>query len=52
MFYSLQKDLSSGILHVPIGNDLSPALKGIMVGNQIGINLSFDHNSCILGSNG
>jgi hypothetical protein len=46
-----QKDLSKGVLHAPIIDHLTLALKGFVVGNQI-INLtpnpSFDHNSCIL----
>jgi hypothetical protein len=52
--YSPQKDLSNGVLHAPIGDHLALALKGFMVRNQIPNltpNLSFDHNSCILGLN-
>ncbi len=47
--YSLEKDLSK-LYHAPIGNHLTPALRGFMVKNQIP-NLIFtpyfDHNSCI-----
>jgi hypothetical protein len=37
---------------VPIGDDLTPALKGLMIENQIGIDFSFNHNSCISCLNG
>jgi hypothetical protein len=50
--YSLQNHLSNGVLHAPIGDDLTLVLKGLMIESQIGIDLSFDHNSCILGLNG
>ncbi len=54
LYYSPQKDLSNSVLHVPIKNHLSLALRGFVVGNQIfnlAPDLSFDHNSCILGIN-
>ncbi len=50
IYYSLQKDLFNNVLHAPIDNLLTPALRGFVVENQI-YNLtlgpSFDHNSCI-----
>jgi hypothetical protein len=50
IYYNPQKDLSSIVLHNPIKDHLTPALRGFVVGNQI-LNLtpnpSFDHNSCI-----
>jgi hypothetical protein len=52
MFSNLQKDLSNGVLHAPIGDDLTPALKVFVVGNQIGIELFFYHNLFIFGLNG
>jgi hypothetical protein len=48
--YSLQKDLSKGVLHAPIGDHLIFALKGFLVRSQIPnliFGLSFDHNSYI-----
>jgi hypothetical protein len=33
--YSPQKDISNGVLHTPIKNHLTPALKGFVVKNQI-----------------
>jgi hypothetical protein len=48
--YSFQKYLSNGVLFAPIGNHLTPTLRGFVIGSQI-LNLtpdpSFDHNSCI-----
>ncbi len=47
--YSLQKNLSKGVYHAPIGAHLTPAFKGLVVKSQIP-NLTpapfFDHNSC------
>jgi hypothetical protein len=49
-----QKDISNGLLHTPIKDHLTLALRGFVIGNQIP-NLtpipSFDHNSCIAGLN-
>jgi len=53
--YKPQKGLSSSVLHVPIGDDLTPTVRGFVVGSQIPNltpNLYFDHNSCISSSNG
>jgi hypothetical protein len=48
--YCPEKDLSNGVLHAPIRNDLTPTLRGFVVGSQI-LNLTlgvvWDHNSCI-----
>ncbi len=52
--YNPQKDLSNNVLHAPIGDHLTFALKGFMVENQISnliLGPSFDHNSCISGLN-
>jgi hypothetical protein len=35
IFYNLEKDLSNGVLHAPIRNDLTPTLRGFVVGSQI-----------------
>jgi hypothetical protein len=52
--YSPQKYLSNGVSHALIGDHLTLAIRGFMVGSQIP-NLtpcpSFDHNSCILSLN-
>jgi hypothetical protein len=37
IFYSLQKNLFNSVLHAPIRDDLSPALRGFAVKNQIEI---------------
>jgi hypothetical protein len=50
--YSPQNDLSNGVLHVPIGDDLTPTLRGFVVESQIPnltLDFSFDCNSCISG---
>ncbi len=50
IFYSFQKNLSKGVLHAPIEDHLTPALRGFAIRSQIP-NLTpnpyFDHNSCI-----
>jgi hypothetical protein len=52
--YNPQKDLSNNVLHASIGDNLTFALRGFVVGNQI-LNLTpilfFYHNSCISGLN-
>jgi hypothetical protein len=51
--YSFQNDLSKNVLHTPIKDHLTSILKGF-VRNQIHnltSELSFDHNSSILGLN-
>ncbi len=48
--YSPQKVLSNGVLHAPIKDHLTFALKGFVVGSQnfnLTPTLSFDHSSCI-----
>jgi hypothetical protein len=48
--YNSQKDLSNGVLHAPIGDDLTFFLKGFVVKSQVPNltpNPSFDHNLCI-----
>jgi len=54
MTYSSQKDLSNGLLHAPIKDHSTFALRGFVFESQIP-NLtpgpSFDHNTCILGLN-
>jgi hypothetical protein len=35
IFYSPQKILSNGLLHISIENDLTPILKAFVVGSQI-----------------
>jgi hypothetical protein len=53
--YSLQQDLFNGVFFSPIGDDLTPDLRGFVVESQIGnltLDLSFDHNSCISNVNG
>jgi hypothetical protein len=52
--YNPQKDVSNGVLCGPIKDHLALATRGFVVGSQIHNlipNLSFDHNSCILGLN-
>jgi hypothetical protein len=52
--YNVQKDLFNGVLHAPIKYHLIPSLRGFVVGSQIFnliLDLSFDHNLCILGLN-
>jgi hypothetical protein len=44
--YNPKKDLSNGVLHNPIRDDLTPILRGFLT-----IGLSFYHNSCISGLN-
>jgi hypothetical protein len=54
IFYIPKKDLSNGVLHAPIKYHFTLILRGFVVRSQIGNltpNLSFDHNSCILGLN-
>jgi hypothetical protein len=48
--HSLQKYISNGLLHAPIKDHLTFALRGFVVRNQIPnltFDPSFDHNSCI-----
>jgi hypothetical protein len=52
--YIPYKDISSGVSHTPIGDDLTPTLRGFVVGSKIPnltLDLSLGHNSCILGLN-
>jgi len=50
IYYSPQKYFFNNVLHAPIGNPLTPALRGFVVKNQISNltpDFSFDQNSCI-----
>jgi len=50
--FSPQKDIFNGVLHIPIGDDLTPTLKGFVVRSQIPnltLDFSFDCNSYISG---
>ncbi len=44
------KKLSNGVLYTLIGDNLTPSLRGFVIGSQVSnltLDLSFDHNSCI-----
>jgi hypothetical protein len=52
--YSPYKNISSGVSYTPIKDDLTPILRGFVVGSKILNlipNLFLGHNSCILGLN-
>jgi hypothetical protein len=54
IIYSPQKDLSIIIMQDPIKDHLTFVLRGFVIKRQIPnltIDLSFDHNSCILSLN-